>query len=179
MANYIYILVWKVHWVILEVQKSQENYFFWQVNPASLLWCPFSKAGLSNEEAASFHWSLAFRGAKVRNEDSVSCWAPFAEYSESPVLSEHAHMHRSACAELNALFSSIVPPSFSLPHYCCSSVSKQHAIKSPLLPDTISQWVLESEQYLLSCQKDVVFWDRLSCASKCQTWVFPWPGQIL
>lgn len=108
-----YVLVWRVHWVILEVQKPQENEFVRQLNAASLLWYPFSKAGLSSEEAASFHWCLTFRGTKVRSEDSVSCWAPSAECSESSVLSEHAN----TCTEALVLnrrhyFQALFPPLF-------------------------------------------------------------------
>lgn len=95
------------------MQKPQENEFVWQLNAASLLWHPFSKAGLLSEEAASFHWSLPFRGTKVRSEDSVSCWAPFAECSESSVLSEHAN----TCTEVLVLnkrdyFQASFPPLF-------------------------------------------------------------------
>lgn len=127
--------MWKVHWEILEVQKPQEYYFVWQLNAAFFLWYPFSQAGLSGGEAASFHWSLSFRGTKVRNEDSVSCWAPFAECSESSVLSEHAHTRTEyLCWIKGTIFK-------YFPHYCVSSISK-HSIKTPLFPDTCLQWVL-------------------------------------
>lgn len=138
-----YILVWKVHWVILEVQKPQENLFVQQLNAATLLWHPFSKVGLSNEETSSFHWSLTFRRTKVRNEDSVSCWAPFAEYSESSVLSEQAH----TCTEVLVLnkrhyFQALFPHFFPLTLLLFFHQQTQHAIKTSLLPDTRSQWVL-------------------------------------
>lgn len=177
----IYILISKVHRVILEVQKPQENSFICQLNAASLLWYPFSKAGLPMRKLPH---SIDLWLSEEPKSGMRILWA--AEHllqstqKAQSYLSMHTHAQKYLCWIKGTIFKHCSSLFFHPTLLLFFHQQTQHTIKSPLLPRTGSQWCWRSEQYLLSCQKDVaVFWDRLLCASKCQTWMFPSPGHIL